>query len=70
MNTYRNHDYLLDGKDNFAADRALAEKMLATHPVSAEMARENRQFLGQAVEYVARHGVGSLSTSAPACRPR
>ncbi len=31
--------------------------MLAVHPVSAQMARENRQFLGRAVSYVAGRGV-------------
>ncbi|HET7017642.1 MAG TPA: SAM-dependent methyltransferase [Streptosporangiaceae bacterium] len=59
-NIARVWDYWLGGKDNFAADRDLAEKMLAIHPVSAEMARENRQFLGRAVGYVARQGVGQF----------
>jgi len=59
-NIARVWDYWLGGKDNFAADRELAEKMLAIHPVSAEMARENRQFLGRAVGYVARKGVGQF----------
>jgi hypothetical protein len=31
--------------------------MLAVHPISAQMARENRQFLGRAVSYVAARGV-------------
>ena len=56
-NIARVWDYWLGGKDNFAADRELAEKMLAVHPVSAQMARENRQFLGRAVSYVAGRGV-------------
>jgi O-methyltransferase involved in polyketide biosynthesis len=56
-NIARVWDYWLGGKDNFAADRELAEKMLAVHPVSAQMARENRQFLGRAVGYVAARGV-------------
>jgi hypothetical protein len=56
-NIARVWDYWLGGKDNFAADRELAEKMLAIHPVSAQMARENRQFLGRAVSYVAARGV-------------
>jgi len=56
-NIARVWDYWLGGKDNFAADRELAEKMLAIHPVSAQMARENRQFLGRAVSYVAACGV-------------
>jgi O-methyltransferase involved in polyketide biosynthesis len=56
-NIARVWDYWLGGKDNFAADRALAEKVLAVHPVSAQMARENRQFLGRAVSYVAARGI-------------
>jgi len=38
---------LAGGKENFAADRELAQTMLAVHPVSAQMARENRKFLGR-----------------------
>jgi len=56
-NVARVWDYWLGGKDHFAADRKLAEKMLAVHPVSAQMAQENRQFLGRAVSYVADRGV-------------
>jgi O-methyltransferase involved in polyketide biosynthesis len=56
-NIARVWDYWLGGKDNFAADRELAEKMLAIHPPTAQMARENRQFLGRAVSYVAARGI-------------
>jgi O-methyltransferase involved in polyketide biosynthesis len=56
-NIARVWDYWLGGKDNFAADRELAEKMLAVHPPTAQMARENRQFLGRAVSYVAARGI-------------
>ncbi len=56
-NIARVWDYWLGGKDNFAADRELAEKMLAVHPPTARMARENRQFLGRAVSYVATRGI-------------
>jgi O-methyltransferase involved in polyketide biosynthesis len=56
-NIARVWDYWLGGKENFAADRELAQKMLAVHPVSAQMARENRQFLGRAVSAVAARGV-------------
>jgi O-methyltransferase involved in polyketide biosynthesis len=50
-------DYWLGGKDNFAVDRELAEKMLEINPLAAQMARENRQFLGRAVAYAASHGI-------------
>jgi O-methyltransferase involved in polyketide biosynthesis len=56
-NIARVWDYWLGGKDNFTADRQLAEKMLAVHPPTARMARENRQFLGRAVSYVAARDV-------------
>jgi O-methyltransferase involved in polyketide biosynthesis len=59
-NIARVWDYWLGGKDNFAADRELATKMLAVHPVSAKMARENRRFLGRAVSYVAARGIGQF----------
>jgi O-methyltransferase involved in polyketide biosynthesis len=49
-------DYWLGGKDNFVADRQLAQKMLAINPLAAKMARENRQFLGRAVTYVVGRG--------------
>ena len=56
-NIARVWDYWLGGKENFAADRELAQMMLAVHPISAQMARENRQFLGRAVSYVAARGI-------------
>jgi O-methyltransferase involved in polyketide biosynthesis len=56
-NIARVWDYWLGGKDNFAADRELAQKMLDVHPVSAQMARENREFVGRAVSFVAARGV-------------
>src|SRR6185437_16426919 len=56
-NVARVWDYWLGGKDNFAADRALAEKMLAINPLAAQMARENRQFLYRSVGYVTRAGI-------------
>jgi len=56
-NIARVWDYWLGGKENFAADRELAQTMLAVHPVSAQMARENRKFLGRAVSYVTARGV-------------
>jgi len=38
-NIARVWDYWLGGKDNFAADRELARKLLEVHPPSAQMAR-------------------------------
>ena len=53
----RVYDYLLDGKDNFAADREVAERLLAVAPLAAEVTRENRQFLARAVTWTAGQGI-------------
>ncbi|HLI36715.1 MAG TPA: SAM-dependent methyltransferase [Streptosporangiaceae bacterium] len=51
-------DYWLGGKDNFAADRAAAEKVLEVSPVVARIARADRAFLAQVVQYlVAEAGI-------------
>jgi hypothetical protein len=49
----RVYDYLLGGKDNFAADRAAAEAGLQANPNSRIPPRENRAFLGRVVRYLA-----------------
>ena len=69
-NIARVWDYWLGGKDNFAADRELAEKMLEVHPVSAEMARGNREFLGTPSVMWRPAACDSSSMSGPACPPR
>ncbi|GAA0735518.1 SAM-dependent methyltransferase [Dactylosporangium roseum] len=46
-------NYLLGGKDNFAADREAAEQVLAFMPELVQSARFNRQFLGRAVRHLA-----------------
>jgi O-methyltransferase involved in polyketide biosynthesis len=56
----RVYDYLLDGKDNFAADREVAERLLAVAPLAAEVTRENRQFLARAVTWAANRGIGQF----------
>jgi hypothetical protein len=49
----RMYDYYLGGKDNFAADREAAEKVLANFPAMRTTARENRAFLRRTVTYLA-----------------
>jgi nucleotide-binding universal stress UspA family protein len=49
----RVYDFMLGGKDNFAADRALAGAVSAVMPSAPFMARANRAFLGRAVRYLA-----------------
>ena len=50
----RVYDYLLGGKDNFAADRAAAEAIIEVSPVVFACVRANRAFLRRAVQYLAR----------------
>ncbi len=49
----RIYDYLLGGKDNYAADRAAAEALRAVNPDIESTVRANRAFLGRAVRYLA-----------------
>jgi hypothetical protein len=53
-NVARVYDYLLGGKDNFAADRAAAVEILKLVPAAAVDARENRGLLSRAVGYLAQ----------------
>jgi hypothetical protein len=56
-NVARIYDYLLGGKDNFAADRAAAAQLLAVIPDVAAIAADNRAFLGRAVRYFTSQGI-------------
>ena len=49
----RVYDYWLGGKDNFAADREAAERVLAVTPGLRARVRANRAFLARAVRYLA-----------------
>jgi S-adenosyl methyltransferase len=53
-NVARVYDVLLGGKDNFAADRQAAAKLVEAVPGAAVAARENRAFLTRAVRFLAR----------------
>jgi SAM-dependent methyltransferase len=48
----RMYDFYLGGKDHFAADRATAEKAMASWRSVRTAVRENRAFLGRAVRYL------------------
>jgi S-adenosyl methyltransferase len=52
----RVYDYWLGGKDNFAADREAAERVLAAAPGLRYRVRANRAFLGRATRYLAAEG--------------
>jgi S-adenosyl methyltransferase len=49
----RVYDYMLGGKDNYAADRAAVEAWLEVDPGMASIARTNRAFLGRVVRHLA-----------------
>ncbi len=49
----RVYDYWLGGKDNFAADREAAERVLAVTPGLRFRVRANRAFLGRATRFLA-----------------
>ena len=49
----RVYDYWLGGKDNFAADRKVAEDVIAVRPTIIRDIRANRAFLGRAVRFLA-----------------
>jgi hypothetical protein len=54
----RVYDYWLGGKDNFAADRVVAERVIATLPEIRLSVRAQRAFLGRAVHHlVAEAGI-------------
>jgi S-adenosyl methyltransferase len=76
----RIYDYLLGGKDNYAVDRAAADRVLAVAPDQRGLARANRAFAIRAVKVLAEAGIGQFidlgtgfpsSPSVPAAgRPR
>ncbi|MDQ1287183.1 MAG: hypothetical protein QG622_748 [Actinomycetota bacterium] len=53
----RRYDYLLGGKNNFAADRASAALLEEAIPSMRLGVQENRAFLRRTVDYMARAGV-------------
>jgi SAM-dependent methyltransferase len=56
-NVARVYDYLLGGKDHFAADRHAAQRLIAELPDAATVAKANRTFLAAAVRQAARDGI-------------
>ena len=72
-------NYLLNGKDNFLADRAAGDRLMQMFPGITGIARGNRRFLAHAVRYLAgQAGIRQFidigtglpdSTNAPPDRP-
>jgi hypothetical protein len=56
-NVARIYDWLLGGKDNFAADRRAGQQLVKAVPAVATAARGNRAFLGRAVRYLDQAGI-------------
>ncbi len=56
-NIARMNDYLLGGKDNFAADRQTAEKALEVAPELLVLMREWRMFIRRVVRFLAESGI-------------
>lgn len=48
----RIYDYWLGGKDNFTADRAVAEALISAIPTVRSMAAENRRFVHRVARYL------------------
>jgi O-methyltransferase involved in polyketide biosynthesis len=59
-NVARICDYLLSGKDNFAADRAIAEELQSAGLEPRQVALANRSFLRRAVRTAAASGVSQF----------
>src|SRR5512139_338043 len=56
-NLARVSDYLLGGKDNFAADRRAAQELLAIAPEIKTMSEDYQAFHGRAVRFLAERGI-------------
>jgi S-adenosyl methyltransferase len=59
-NPARIYDYLLGGKDNYAADRLAGQRALAAIPEIRNVARANSRFLVRAVRFAAEQGIGQF----------
>jgi S-adenosyl methyltransferase len=67
----RVYDYLLGGKDNYAADRIAAEEIVAISPSVRPTVRANRAFLRRAVRYlVGEAGITRMPGTRPSGYPR
>lgn len=53
MITSQNYDCLLGGKDNYAADRAAGDAVIAAYPGIVRSVRANRAFLARVVRFLA-----------------
>jgi hypothetical protein len=56
-NDARIYDFALGGKDNFAADRSVAEALFAANPVRSIPQVEDRRFMRRAVRFMLSQGI-------------
>jgi O-methyltransferase involved in polyketide biosynthesis len=56
----RVYDYFVGGRDNFAADRELAQRLIDLFPPLVVTVQENKQFLERAVTWTANQQVGQF----------
>ena len=56
-NAARMYDYLLGGAHHFAADRELADRVLAVNPDGVRTLRANRSYLGRVVRWCVGQGI-------------
>jgi len=56
----RVYDYWLGGKDNFAVDRELGERLTSLIPSTPVSLRENKEFLGLGVTWAANQGISQF----------
>ena len=65
-NVARMYDYYMRGKDNFAADREAADKVLTVAPDVPHAARENHRFLTRAIQFLTGEaGIGQFIDIGP-----
>ena len=59
-NIARVYDYWLGGKDNYAADRDVADRMLAHDPGLRDRVRDNREFVTGVARLAAERGIAQF----------
>ena len=59
-NIARVYDFWLGGKDHFAVDREMAERLAEMYPPWVQACRDNRAFVGRAVTWAAGQGIGQF----------
>jgi hypothetical protein len=66
-------NYWIGGKDNYAADRAVGDEVMAAYPDIVEIARQSRLFLGRVVRFLVQEaGIDQfldLGTGLPTANP-